>query len=303
MLRGVVAAGALPVAAAAWCRRLLRGGAVSRGLSAWPTGAAGGCAGARGGHSGQVVIDPSAASVLREGLAKGAASLPGYGAPDVVYPALFQGSWECRRTLVSLTPAPEGVADPAVQAVAEELGPLVGRAVEFRVRYIDHDGRVVADRAFNAMSQSRAEEALLRRGGGGGEKLSVAEARWSVLNPNVLSLELANGAVRELKVTKRAVEAPATRPGETSEAVLGLGYSEYYRIADSPPGGSMEAVPRLLAKRTQARYKVTADDNVDAIEIEKYYPALSLSSEPAPQLVLKTRLSLSRAVKLSDETQ
>jgi len=271
------------------------------------------------GGTGSSTLDPGASSVLRESIAKGVASLPGYGPPDVTYPPIFKGSWTCRRTLVSASPTgPEAVADPVIRAMATRTQGLLGQTVEFKVRFIEHDGRVVADRSFNALSQSRAEEAVLR-GAQPPTASSIAEARWSVLNPNILALEFADGAVRELKCTKRSVELPdaasttgaavdglvsrrANPPAPTAAVapLLGVGYSEYYRIADSPAGGPLEAVPTLLAKRTQARFKVQqpTDGNGEAaaegLEIEKFYPAISLSSEPAPQLTLKTRISLSR---------
>jgi len=123
---------------------------------------------------------------LRESLAQAAAQLPGYGQPDLYFPATFLGSWQCGRELVAMeesaAPAAEdlmgglkGVGDgrsSAVRAAGPDGGALVGAAqqdakvllhqpLSYRVRFIEANGRVVADRAFNELNKAKVR---FRRG-------------------------------------------------------------------------------------------------------------------------------------------
>ena len=80
-------------------------------------------------------------------------------------------------------------------------------------------------------------------------------------NPNICTLESATGVLLELKVTKRSFESPG--PG-------GFGSSEYSRVAVAQ--GGVAAVPQILARRLQTRYRF--DDNasvIEALEIQNVY--------------------------------
>ena len=58
---------------------------------------------------------------------------------------------------------------------------------------------------------------------------------------------------------------------------------------------------QLLAIRTMTRYKLSAgtaadgsDVSIDALELIKYYPTVSLTPSPDPYMVVKSKLKLVR---------
>ena len=115
-----------------------------------------------------------------------------------------------------------------------------------------------------------------------------AKARWEPSNPNVCTLEAATGALLELKVTKRSFESPG--PG-------GFGSSEYSRVAVAQ--GGVAAVPQILARRLQTRYRF--DDNasvIEALEIQNVYDPQATGfadlNGAQPVATVKSRLTLSR---------
>lgn len=61
-------------------------------------------------------------------------------------------------------------------------------------------------------------------------------SRWSPTNPNILTVSLPNGVIREVKVTKRGFEEP--QPGA-------FGTSEYCRVADAYPDAGLNSVPKV----------------------------------------------------------
>ena len=124
-------------------------------------------------------------------------------------------------------------------------------------------------------------------------------------------------------MTKRSVEAAGS-------AATAFGSSEYRRLAldSSGSGGGARritgslagGVPLLGATRTLVRFRATADPTaltpvsaaaaapgiaavagvaIEGLELIKYYPPVSLEADPAPTLVLKWRLALTRAVPSS----
>ena len=155
-------------------------------------------------------------------------------------------------------------------------------AESYETRFLDYgDGEhVVIDRAFEAESRARA--------GAYGPGFGSAKARWEPSNPNVCTLESATGALLELKVTKRSFESPG--PG-------GFGSSEYSRVAVAQ--GGVAAVPQILARRLQTRYRF--DDNasvIEALEIQNVYDPQATGfadlNGAQPVATVKSRLTLSR---------
>lgn len=230
----------------------------------------------------------------RETIARVAANLPGYGEPDIYYPAQFLGSWRCSRTLTALTfpasvdsgssgfSAHQWLADmdASCAAMYREMEATLNRSIEYRTRFFQRDGHVILDRAFDAYERSRAEQPFSGR--------TVVEARWNPNNPNILAIECIDGTIRELKVTKRATE--------DSGSPDAFGFSEYYRVADTTTGKIMSGVPQLVGLRVQARYRKMKEGAIEGLELRRVYPAVSYTSNPKPAFTAKTRIILERAV-------
>jgi hypothetical protein len=244
--------------------------------------------------------------------------MPGYGQPDIFYPAYFQGSWRLTRTLVGYTVADDatnggsGAEDAAtVRRLVAKANALQGTPLRYRVRFfMNGKGNVVADRAFNQLSFEKARAAALLGGGGGGggsgdTESEPTEIRWDPDSPNILTVSFASGLLREIKVTKRSFEEPS--PGES------FGSTEYVRLADTNSAGPMGSVPTLAAARTLVRYRATGGGGgggggvagtgggdggsslkIEGLELQKFYPPVSLSSDPPPLLTIKTRLEFTR---------
>jgi len=211
-----------------------------------------------------------AADTPAESVRKAASNIPGLGPPDVLFPAAaFKGRWKVQRTVAART--------GAVSLLASSPD-----AESYETRFLDYgDGEhVVIDRAFEAESRARA--------GAYGPGFEAAKARWEPSNPNVCTLESATGALLELKVTKRSFESPG--PG-------GFGSSEYSRVAVAQ--GGVAAVPQILARRLQTRYRF--DDNasvIEALEIQNVYDPQATGfadlNGAQPVATVKSRLTLSR---------
>ncbi len=230
----------------------------------------------------------AAPDAAREAIAKAASKLPGYGAPDTLYPAFFEGEWSVRRDFVGLTIPPEEAdkVDPQDLAQAQARQ---GEKLQYIMRFLPYDSdanpsdaAVIADRAFNEeqLWRSRlADKSELYR--------DAVVSRWDRSNPNVLTVSFPDGLVREIKVTKRSFEKPA----EDS-----FGLSEYCRVADAAMNVGMASVPRLSALRVLQRYKRTAPNVIEGLELVKYYPPVSLSADPPAIMTLKSRLRLEKII-------
>ena len=214
---------------------------------------------------------PAKADVPAESLRKAASNIPGLGPPDVLFPAaaFSKGRWRVQRTVAARTGAASLLASSP-------------DAESYETRFLDYgDGEhVVIDRAFEAESRARA--------GAYGPGFEAAKARWEPSNPNICTLESATGALLELKVTKRSFESPG--PG-------GFGSSEYSRVAVAQ--GGVAAVPQILARRLQTRYRF--DDNasvIEALEIQNVYDPQATGfadlNGAQPVATVKSRLTLSR---------
>ena len=260
-------------------------------------------------------LAPSSSSAVR-GIAEQAGRVPGYGKPDIFYPPYFAGSWRLERTLVGYTLADElgsgkgldASSDDAAVArrLVAEANALQGKAMPYRVRFFEHRGSLVADRTFNRLSYEKALAASLETASSSSSSSSslaeeVKELTWDPDTPNILTVSYGSGLLREIKVTKRSFEEPA--PGES------FGSTEYHRIADTNTAGPLGSVPKLAACRTLVRYRRVAGggdtatggggvsdatSRIEGLELLKYYPPVSLTSDPPPFLTIKSRLVFTR---------
>lgn len=254
---------------------------------------AGGLAGALAGTAG--LAQPGRAAERTEEkstystVSKVAANIPGYGPPDVFYPAGFLGKWKLRRELLSLDT--KGEASPeSFKPLLEErlLSALPSMAVEYPVRFIRLGENIICDREFN----ERNYFAALADARGQAEKKPVGSS-WDPTSPNVLTLTLGSGEVIEKKVTKRGTEADAVAQG-------GFGSSEFARIAESSAEGIASSAPQITAIRTLTRWRfdpAASADRIDGLELTLVYQLdnMVLGTDNAkPSRVRKCRLSLVR---------
>lgn len=243
---------------------------------------------------------PAHAADAREAIAKAVSKIPGYGAPDTLYPSFFAGEWQVTREVVGLTIPPEEAdkVDPQdlAQAKAQQ-----GEKLTYTVRFLPYDeveggdaaaaaaegqekkggGMVIADRGFNEENLWKARLALAGKSELYQEGVS---SRWERSNPNVLTVSFPDGVVREIKVTKRSFESP----GEDA-----FGSSEYCRVADAAADTGVASIPRLSALRTLRRWK-KVEGGIEGLELVKYYPTVSFSADPPAVMTLKARLKMER---------
>ena len=216
---------------------------------------------------------------------KAASVIPGYGPPDLAFPAEFRGRWTVTRVVADVQ-TPLGEAAAPARELRRALDAKSAPPVTYDARFIElEDGRIVADRAFNA---ERREAAYLP-----GPDPEPLAARWDPSNPNILTVSYArSGQVVETKVTKRSSESP--QPGA-------FGTSEYARIADAGSSGPMGGVPFILARRLQARYRWEPGAELrsfEALELEEIYDPTQTGfadlSGATPVIKSKARLTYSR---------
>lgn len=244
-----------------------------------------------------VVFAPSSAHAdVVEEVRKTASVLPGYGPPDLLFPAEFKGRWRLTRTILNIsTPLGADKVPPTDLQIAQRQAL---NAQQFDMRFVEtsdestYGDRVIPDRAFNA---EQREAALT------GVPIDDLEARWSASNPNVVTMrQRSTGTVTETKVTKRSTEAPAP---------FTFGTSEYARVADAGSSGVLGGVPRILATRERVRYRWDggAADAAAAAALPARIEGLSIYnlfdptqtgfadlSGATPVLTVKARLSLER---------
>ena len=130
---------------------------------------------------------PASAADPAEAIRKSASNLPGYGSPDVYYPASWQGLWTMQRDVLFSN---------------EQTLTLT-----YKVRFLpSSDGLAVQDRGYN---QQNLENTL--------RPDSVQSVDWVASNPNDLRLVFRSGQRKELKVTKRATERTGSDTVTSSE--------------------------------------------------------------------------------------
>lgn len=244
---------------------------------------------------------PAHAADAREAIAKVVSKIPGYGAPDTLYPSFFAGEWQVTREVVGLTIPPEEAdkVDPQDLAQAKaQQGEKLTYIVRFRPYEEEGDaaaaadggmtkggGMLIADRGFNEENLWKARLALAGKSELYQEGVS---SRWERNNPNVLTVSFPDGVVREIKVTKRSFESP----GEDA-----FGSSEYCRVADAAADTGVASIPRLSALRTLRRWKRVGGEGeggIEGLELVKYYPTITLSPDPPAVMTLKARLKMER---------
>ena len=159
--------------------------------------------------------------------------------------------------------------------------------IEYESRFvaIEASDGAIADRRFNAERRATATSLAL-------SEPARYEARWEPSSPNVLTLSDSSGRVVETKVTKRSFDAPAAGA---------FGTSEYARIADAGSAGVGAAVPYILARRVQARYRwsdASAPATIEGLEIEQIFDPTQTGfadlAGASPVLTTKARLLYSR---------
>ena len=211
-----------------------------------------------------------------ETVRKAASNIPGLGPPDVLFPAdPFKGRWRVSREVASET---RPLGDDAAKLANLFLATPQKEAYETRYLAYGDGLHVVADRGFETERRAAA--------GAFGAGYASAKARWEPSNPNVCTLEGAGGSLLELKVTKRSFEEPG--PGA-------FGSSEYSRIAVA--GGGTAAVPTILARRVQAKYKWDGSSILGLEILSVYAPTATGFGDlngASPVLVVKSRLALAR---------
>ena len=230
----------------------------------------------------QAPVDINAATSTRESIAKMAAALPGMGQPDVFYPQTFSGKYITIETLTAVeTKVPPSELPSFVQAMEKRLNSGSSQ-LEYLRTYSSYDDRVVLDRATSA---SERFTALADK-----DKKSpiVAQAKWDVKNPNILSIITASPEGRTyalaVKVTKRSQE--------TNLAPNAVGYSEFSQIAETESTGYSE--PNIYGMRVLARYQQDVEKGViDGLERLYIYRANSLdTASEEPLAVVKSRIHM-----------
>lgn len=269
-----------------------------------------------------------------EEIRKAASLIPGYGPPDIAFPAAFRGRWQVQSKVVDVK-TPLGDAAMKLDEYKAAMVLLGKEApVAFEARFLDVDGgggilianeksdgvalsanaysgTVIADRAFNAERRAAAQP--------GAAALQDYSARWDPTNPNVLTLACRGSLVEvcvRARLALRASRMSLTVPSLTRRAQTkvtkrsyespfdgAFGTSEYARIADAGSEGVVTAVPKILASRVQTRYKwdaATADGvrQIEALELQQIYDPTQTGfadlAGATPVLTIKSRLILTR---------
>lgn len=229
-----------------------------------------------------VIPGHAVANTLQEDIASNAAKIPGFGPTNIVYPDVFEGIWEVDKEIYDVIPAKKyaTLPLPVTFSLIDTLVSYKNKHLLYKDYYSRYNGNVVLDRAISSTNYARN---LF------GENNIIST--WDVANPNLLTVSRGNGEISELKVTKRAMEAPPSAKEYTGSTV---GYSEYSRIAQVQ-GGLQFAVPRLFGMRVLTRLKQGEDsDGKQYKGVERIYvyegDTLDIGAEPL--LTIKTRFTM-----------
>ncbi|CAL1174174.1 unnamed protein product [Cladocopium goreaui] len=127
------------------------------------------------------------------------------GDRDVYYPSWFLGEWEATTELVSVEfPQGEQMADKDALRQSQLLG--TKQAVEqYPQKYIEYDGKIIADRGYNMRNYVR--------GSGGGPR-ALESVEWDPKSPNLSSVTLKRNGLSiktETRIKKRTVGVPEGR--------------------------------------------------------------------------------------------
>ena len=134
-----------------------------------------------------------------EEIRKAASLIPGYGPPDIAYPAAFRGRWQVQSRVVSVTTPLGEESAPADELKAMRLIMATEQPLTFETRFLDtenaggiaianersdavalsaktYTGTVIADRGWNAERQAAAQP--------GAASLVDYTARWDAPYPH-----------------------------------------------------------------------------------------------------------------------
>lgn len=144
---------------------------------------------------------PAGAEVTLADVSKGIMG----GDRDVYYPSWFLGEWEATTELVSVEfPQGEQMADKDALRQSQLLG--TKQAVEqYPQKYIEYDGKIIADRGYNMRNYVR--------GSGGGPR-ALESVEWDPKSPNLSSVTLKRNGLSiktETRIKKRTVGVPEGR--------------------------------------------------------------------------------------------
>lgn len=225
----------------------------------------------------------NAAQTPGEAIRRSAASMPGYGPPDVYFPSSMLGRWRMNRQILN--------SDDI--RFAKSQMPI---SVTYDVRFISVDGdsnddkidfKVIADRQYNTASFYNAIRS--------DNSPTIQSIIWSPFNPNVCTTNYSDGSMTEEKVTKRAVDSELDSGFVSS--------SEFKRITET---SSSSMVPNIKAARVLTKWKVTSENSAEGIELVYTDPTLAVDpmtarggSSTKPILSSKSFLKLERIT--SDE--
>lgn len=225
----------------------------------------------------------NAAQTPGEAIRRSAASMPGYGPPDVYFPSSMLGRWRMNRQIVN--------SDDI--RFANSQMPM---SVTYDVRFISVDGdsndgkidfKVIADRQYNTASFHNAIRS--------DDSPTIQSIIWSPFNPNVCTTNYSDGSIMEEKVTKRAVDSELDSGFVSS--------SEFKRITET---SSSSMVPNIKAVRVLTKWKLTSENSAEGIELVYTDPTITVDpmtarggSSTKPILSSKSFLKLERIT--SDE--
>ena len=218
---------------------------------------------------------------IREEIAKGAASIPGYGQPDIFYPNTFEGRWRTTLTVNDVIINDVNSCSKLKEGLLYVKSFEAKRNIDFIRSFVkrgDASGSsVVEDRAFSMKSLM---EALTARD---------AQASWEASNPNLLTFSsvIADEAIiTEQRVTKRSIEA--LDEGQ-------VGYSEYSRLAEVS-GNLLSAVPTIFGKRVLVRMKTNNPSAIVGVLRTYYYGGDYFEIDANPIMIVKSRFVMTPAL-------
>mmetsp|Transcript_39851 Transcript_39851/g.96164 ORF Transcript_39851/g.96164 Transcript_39851/m.96164 type:complete len:450 (-) Transcript_39851:62-1411(-) len=272
-----------------------------------------------------------------EAVRRGAANIPGYGPTDIFYPLSLKGSWTMTRQVElyssSSSSSPSSspsrtftltypyrfiqsiendavVADRGFNQASLEQAILDLTAATSKTK-TSSDNSAPGPATATSQSQSLNQQ----------QSGSTVQYEWAVNNPNDLRIRLPNGSFKEIKVTKRATErnrqpssdsnGNGSGGGETLETITS---SEFQRITQEEQsrangngnggggsgGGGGIPIASVSARRVVSKYKISADNQVEGLEIVyDMGGADPLSVQPGvkssqPIILSKSRIVLTR---------
>eukprot|EP00897_Mesotaenium_endlicherianum_P005167 jgi/Mesen1/4679/ME000241S03719 len=183
----------------------------------------------------------------------------GIGDPDIYYPPVFEGTWDCFSTLVS----GEDMSDArSIEFARKQLG----FTLEYQARFVPFGGHIVGDRLFT--TTALAESTVGKNVVVGGE--------WTPERPNLLILTLRGGMKVENLVTKRSFDL--TGPGRFDSSEYSKQVFDNQRTVNGPP--------TVKASRNVTRYrwdpKASAVDEIEAFQRVAMFPIVGGSAGDKP---------------------